>query len=291
MADPVLLIDATAYLFRGHFSMRPIPAPDGTPVAALFGLGMTLQKLLREHRPRRAAAVFDAGAKTFRNELYPDYKANRGDPPDELIPQFPLAPQMTQAMGLATFWERGYEADDLLATLSCRLRSAGHEVTIVSGDKDLTQLVEAGVQLYDLAKDTLLDEAGVVARLGVRAAQVPDYLGLVGDSSDNIPGVRGVGKVAAIGLLAAFEDLDALYAGLDRVPDLPLRGARGLAQKLDRDRDLAFLSRRLATVLREVPMPFDPAALDYSGADPRLLDDFAHRWGLGRVAAQCPKRS
>jgi 5'-3' exonuclease len=286
----VVLIDAMAYLFRAHYSMRPITAPDGTPIAALFGMGMTLQKLLREKRPHRAAAIFDAGAQTFRNELYPDYKANRGDPPEEMVPQFPLAPQLTRAMGLATFMQKGFEADDLIATLTTKLVEAGHRVTLVSGDKDLSQLVGPGVHLYDLAKDTTLDEEGVVERMGVRAGQVVDYLALMGDSSDNIPGVPGVGKVAATALLGAFADLDEIYAGLDRVAQLPIRGAKSLARKLAENRELAYLSQELATVHRAVPLEFTLEELRFEGADPAILDPFAAEWGLRRVATQCPRR-
>jgi DNA polymerase-1 len=293
MARPqprAVLIDAMAYLFRAHYAMRPISAPDGTPVAALFGLGMTLQRLLKDRRPTHAAAVFDAGAQTFRNDLYPDYKANRGEPPEEMVPQFPLAPQLTRAMGLATYLQPGFEADDLLATLTARLHADGFEVTLVSGDKDLSQLVGPGVELYDLAKDTTFDEEAVLARFGVHPRQLVDYLGLTGDSVDNIPGVPGVGPVAATALLGEFEDLDSIYADLDRVRDLSIRGARSLATRLETHRQLAFLSRELATVEREVPLEFEAAELSYEGADPREIDDFAESWGLRRVAAQCPRR-
>lgn len=291
MSEPTYLVDATAYLFRAHFSMRPIEAPDGTPVAALFGLGMTLQKFLRERQPAHVACVFDAGAHTFRNDLYPEYKANRGEPPEELVPQFPLAPQLTRAMGMATYLLEGFEADDLMATLSTRLRGEGHGVVLVSGDKDLAQLLEDGVELYDLARDRTWTAAEIPDRLGVRPDQVADLLALMGDSSDNIPGVPGVGRKGAGRLLAHFGTLEAIYERLDEVAELDLRGARSLQRKLLEHRALAELSRSLTEVRRDAPLEPSLDELLYEGADGSRLDSFAQRWGLGRVAAQVPRRA
>lgn len=284
------LIDATAYVFRSYYSMRPIEAPDGTPINAVFGLGMTLQRLLREQAPHRVACCFDMGPVTFRNEIFPDYKANRGEPPEDLVPQFDLCRELTRRMGLATFGELGFEADDLLATLTARVRDAGGDVVVVTGDKDLAQLLEPGVRLLDLAKGEEWGHEDTEHRLGVRAEQIPDLLALAGDSIDNIPGVRGVGKVAACALLQHFADLDAIYADLDAVETLPVRGAKSLRRKLEQQRESAELSRELATVRRDVPLPVSLEALDYRGADSAELDEFAQIWGLGRVAAKVPRR-
>jgi DNA polymerase-1 len=290
MKPTAYLIDGMAYVFRAFFAMRSMSAPDGTPINAVFGLGMTLQKFLADHDPQVMACCFDAGSQTFRNEIFPDYKANRGAPPEELIPQFDLCRELVGCMGIPTVMCPGYEADDLIATLTGQLRAAGHDVVIVSGDKDLAQLLQPGVRIYNLAKDDWWDADGVPARMGVRADQVLDYLALTGDAVDNIPGVRGVGPKAATALLEAFGDLDAVYADLDRVETLPVRGAKGLRKKLETGREQAWLSRKLAALEYAAPCGVDVDDLRYRGADSSLLDAFAEQWGLRRVADRVPRR-
>ena len=289
MPQTVYLIDTMAYVFRSFFGMRSMSAPDGTPINAVFGLGMTLQKFLGDHKPAMAACCFDAGAKTFRNELYPAYKANRGAPPEDLVPQFDLCRQLVEKMGFATAMTPGFEADDLIASLTRRLRAEGHEVVIVSGDKDLAQLLRPGVKIYNLAKDEWWDEAGVPERMGVKASQIIDYLALTGDAVDNIPGVRGVGPKAASALLAEFPNLDAIYDNLDRVESLAVRGAKSLRKKLENDRSNALLSWKLVDLDSQAPCGLEIENLQYSGADASLLEAFATRWGLGRVAQLTPK--
>ena len=290
MTPTVYLIDTMAYVFRSFFSMRSMSAPDGTPINAVFGLGMTLQRFLSEHQPQMAVCCFDAGAKTFRNDLFPGYKANRGAPPEELIPQFDLCRELTVRMGFPVAMTPGFEADDLIASLTTRLRGQGHEVVIVSGDKDLAQLLEPGVRIYNLAKDDWWDAAGVPDRMGVKACQVIDYLALKGDAVDNIPGVKGVGPKAAAALLAEFEDLAAIYDDLDRVETLSVRGAKGLRRKLENDRESALLSRKLVDLDRNAPCGLEIDDLSYRGADSNELEAFAVQWGLGRVADRTPRR-
>jgi DNA polymerase-1 len=290
MEKTAWLIDGMAYVFRSFFAMRPMSAPDGTPINAVFGLGMTLQRFLNEQKPALLACCFDAGSQTFRNEMFPEYKANRGAPPEELIPQFDLCRELTSRMGIATATVPGFEADDLIATLTCRLLDEGHDVVIVSGDKDLAQLVSPRVRIYDLARDDWWDEARVPQKMGVPAEQVADLLALMGDQADNIPGVRGVGPKAACALLAEFADLDAIYANLDRVADLPIRGAKGLRSKLEAGHQNARLSRQLVELERQAPCELTLADLRYRGADHAALEDFASTWGLGRVAQRVPRR-
>ena len=289
MAATAYLIDTMAYVFRSFYAMRPMSAPDGTPINAVFGLGMTLQRFLGDYRPELAVCCYDAGAETFRNRIYPEYKANRGAPPPELVPQFDLCRQLTEHMGFATAIAPGYEADDLIATLTARLRASDHEVVIVTGDKDLAQLLGPGVRIYNLAKDDWWHAAGVPQRMGVRAEQVGDLLALMGDASDNIPGVRGVGPKAATVLLEAFDDLDAIYADLERVETLPVRGAKGLRQRLEAGREAALLSRRLVALDHEAPCDLTDDDLRYNGAVSADLEAFAEMWGVGRVAARTPR--
>lgn len=278
-----LLVDGTAYVFRSFFSVRPLQAPDGTPVNAVLGLGTTLRRLLRERRPEWTAVAFDAGPKTFRNEIDPAYKANRGEPPEELVPQFELCLQLSRAMGLPTFCVEGFEADDLLATLAADQRRRRREVLLVSADKDLGQLLRPGVRQYDLARDDEWGEEDLPERMGVRAAQVCDLLALMGDKTDNIPGVRGVGAVAAKALLHRFEDLDAIYADLDEVARLPVRGARSLADRLRAGESDARRSRELARLVDDLPLALGPQALRYRGPSSEL-EAFCLRWGLPRLA-------
>lgn len=281
------LVDGTAYLFRGYYSVRPMHAADGTPVNAIVGLGNALVRVLRQHRPTHVGVAFDAGRFNFRHRIDPAYKANRGDPPADLVPQFDLARALTEAMGLATFCVPDFEADDVLATLTTHARAAGLEVLLVSGDKDLGQLLEPGVDQYDLGRGEQWSGADLPARIGVRWDQVCDLLALAGDGSDNISGVRGVGPKAATALLAAFDDLDAIYARLDEVPDLPVRGAKTLRDRLAAGRVDAERSRVLATVRRDVPLHTgDPlgSGLRWSGPDALRLQQFVLRWNLGTLA-------
>lgn len=284
MTRHACLIDGTAYLFRGYYSVRAMQAPDGTPTNAIVGLGNALARLLKDRDPSHVAVAFDAGRFTFRNRIDPQYKANRGDPPEDLVPQFDLAQQLTEAMGLATVCVPDYEADDVLATLTEIVRERELGVTLVSGDKDLGQLLTEGVRLLDLAKATEYGADDMPERLGVRAEQIVDLLALAGDSSDNIPGVRGVGPKAATALLAHFDDLDAIYAGLDDVPGLPVRGAKSLRAKLEEFREDAERSRTLATVRRDVPLGLEIEDLEWEGADPDALMEFVAAWGLGGLA-------
>lgn len=273
------LIDGTAYVFRSYYSVRPVHAPDGTPVHAALGLGMTLARLLREADPRWIAVAFDAGPTTFRNEIDPLYKANRAAPPEDLVPQFDLCRSLSEQMGLATFCQPGFEADDLLATLCRDQRGRGREVLLVSGDKDLGQLLGPRVRQYDLARGQEWGAEDLPERMGVRPEQVCDFLALMGDASDNVPGVKGVGKVAATALLARFEDLEAIYADLDAVGALPIRGAKHLAARLQRGRDDAWRSRRLVELVDDLQLGLDDATLDRRPPHPKL-GEFCTRWGL-----------
>lgn len=289
MSELACLVDGTAYLFRGYYSVRPMQAPDGTPVNGVVGLGNALARLLRDRRPTHVAVAFDAGRLNFRHRIDPTYKANRGDPPEDLIPQFDLAKQLSEAMGLATYCIADFEADDVLATLTAHARGAGLPVLLVSGDKDLGQLLGPGITQYDLGRDDEWNAQELHARIGVRPDQVRDLLALAGDSSDNIPGIRGVGPKAATALLAAFGDLDGIFARLDEVERLPLRGAKSLRAKLEAGREIAERCRTLSTVRDDVPLDCgSPAAagLRWRGADRTRLESFTQQWGLGTLAAR-----
>lgn len=290
-APRIYLIDGSSYIYRAYYAIRHLSNSKGVATNAIFGFTKMLLKVVREDQPDLLAVVFDAKGPTFRTEIYPKYKANRAAMPDDLVPQVPVIKEVVRAFDIPALEEPGYEADDIIATLTRRLRREGLEVVIVSGDKDLTQLLEPGVRIFNLAKDDWVDHERVPAVMGVRPDQVRDYLALCGDASDNIPGVRGVGPKAACALLDAFGDLDAVFADLDRVAELPVRGAKGLQKKLAEGRESALLSRQLVRLETEAPCAFTAADLAYAGADSAPLEAFAEQWGLGRVAVRVPRRA
>ena len=285
------LVDASPYVFRSYFSLpATITDPGGRPVNAVHGFASFLIKLIQDEAPDHLAVAFDGSLTTsFRNELYPEYKAQRDLPPPELEAQLDDCRELAAALGAVTLIDRRYEADDLIATLCRQLTRAGRRVVVVSSDKDLCQLVGDRVQLYDFARATRYDAARVMERFGVRPRQIPDYLALAGDPVDNIPGVRGIGKKTAVALLEEFADLEAIYGGLERVSELPLRGARSVARRLEEGREEALLSRRLATLADDAPAAVERSALLYRGADRGAVQTLFDRLGFARLALRIPR--
>lgn len=263
----IYLVDALPYVFRAYFSI-PTSMTDraGNQVGAVYGFAGFLWRLIDHDRPTHVAVAFDESLNTsFRNEFYPGYKAQRDLPPMELERQLANCQRVSRALGCATFSDPRYEADDILATLAKRLVDAGHTAVVVTADKDLCQLVSDRISVYDLAKNVRLGPGQVVEKMGVRAEQVPDFLGLAGDAVDNIPGIKGVGPKTATALLRVFPSLEALYERIDEVITLPIRGARLLAAKLVAGKEMAFLSRRLATVSYDAPVAAGLDDLSYGG--------------------------
>lgn len=256
------LVDASPYIFRAFYSLpTSIVSPAGKPVNAVRGFGDFLARLVGEERPTHALVAFDGSLTTsFRNEIYPAYKSSRELPDEDLVAQLDACQRVAAGLGLACAIDARYEADDIVATARHRFAADFERFVVVSADKDMTQLVDDRTDFYDFGKGRRLGPDGVVEKMGVRPAQVPDLLGLAGDSVDDIPGVRGVGPKTATALLAEFADLDALYAGLDRVAALPFRGAKSMGAKLESARDAAFLSRELATCAVDAPLEFTEAA-------------------------------
>ena len=293
--NTIHLIDASPYLFRAWFSLPDMEAPEesdlaGAPVSACYGWLSFLNRYLREEEPTHVAACFDESLNTsFRNDLYPEYKAQREEPDEELIAQLDLCKQLAEAMGVRSFADDRYEADDLIGTLANRFTLEGHDAVVVTPDKDLAQLVSDQVQFYDFAKGVRLDMEGVSEKWGVDAVQIPDFLGLAGDSVDNIPGVKGVGAKTAAAILAEFEDLDALYSNLEAVADLEVRGARTLGAKLEAEREMAFLSRTLATIALDAPADADLKDLEWRGAEAATMDELLGRLGFEKIRERIPR--
>ncbi len=255
-AAPVLLVDASLYVFRAWHSIPDeFTDSEGRPVNAVQGFLRFLLELLESQRPERIAVTFDESLETsFRNRLYPAYKANREPAPDALKYQFRQCMALCQALGLCTLSDSEYEADDLIGSLLHRLHASGLHGLIVSADKDLSQLLGAGDSQWDYARNQRWDASGVRERYGVHAHQIPDFLGLAGDAVDNIPGVPGVGAKTAAALLDHFGNLETLLQRLGELPFLRIRGAAAHAQRIEAHRELALLCRELATIRRDVDL-------------------------------------
>lgn len=293
MSSPVTvhLVDASPYVFRAfHALPDSIRDPEGRPVNAVYGFGGFLIKLVETEEPTHLAVAFDRSLTTsFRNELYPEYKAGRELPPPELEAQLDDCMELAGAFGAAVFVDERYEADDLIAALVEQLTAGGHGAVIVTSDKDLAQLVTDRVGLFDFARDERLGPEEVVEKLGVRPEQVPDLLGLAGDPVDSIPGLPGVGRKTAAALLGAFGDLETAYERLEEVPELPIRGARSLAEKLAERRDEVLLWKRLATTAAEAPARAGPEDLAYRGADRVAVERLCDRLGFGGLRDRIPR--
>ena len=250
----LFLIDGSAYIFRAFFAIPPLTNAGGLPTNAIFGFTNILLKFLKQYRPEYVAVALDAGRLTFRNEMYADYKGNRPEAPADLIPQFPYFRKVLDALNLPLLELPGYEADDIIATLCERLANQGCELVVVSSDKDLMQLVTDGIKLLDSAKDRWIGTDEVREKFGVTPEQVTQVMGLMGDASDNIPGVKGIGEKTASALIQQFQSLENLFDHLDDMEQMKLRGAPRIRQILEAGKDQAFLSRALATVKRDVPL-------------------------------------
>ena len=290
MVEPrtVHLIDASPYIFRAFFAVpNTLFAPDGSPINAVHGFGAFLLRYIGEQNPTHMGVAFDESLTTsFRNEIYPDYKAQRELPPRDLEAQQQACLDVASALGAATYVSDRYEADDLIGTLCHQLVRDAHSVVVVSSDKDLTQLVGPRVEFMDFARERTYGEREVLDKFGVRPEQVADFLGLAGDSVDNIPGVPGVGPKSAAALLGAFADLDAIYADLPRVAELEVRGARSLAKKLEASRESAMLSRELARLALDAPVRARLADLELRGARAEVVGPLFERLGIHSLASR-----
>ncbi|MEQ8270594.1 DNA polymerase I [Algiphilus sp.] len=244
---PLILIDGSSWLYRAFHALPPLTAPDGSPTGAIYGMANMLRKLFADYDCERIAVIFDPRGGTFRNEMYADYKANRPPVPEDLESQFAPMRELIQALGVPLMQIDGFEADDVIATLARQAEADGAEVLIVSGDKDLAQLVTDRVKLLDTMKGVTFDPAAVRDKYGVPPEQIVDWLALMGDTSDNIPGVQGVGPKTAAKWLDQYSDLDRLLAECDTVKGKAGENLRAAAEQLP-------LSRKLATVRDDVSL-------------------------------------
>jgi len=267
---PVILVDGSSYLYRAFHAMPNLSNSRNEPTGAVYGVTNMLRRLLKDYDPESIAVVFDAPGKTFRDDIFPAYKANRPPMPDELSGQIETLHEVIRAMGLPLVMIAGVEADDVIGTLAARATRAGRSTLISTGDKDMAQLVDDHVTLVDTMKDAIYDRAGVQERFGVPPERIVEYLALIGDSSDNIPGVAGVGPKTAAKWLAEYGSLDALVAHAGEI-----KGKAG--ENLRAGLATLPLARQLATIKRDVELGFDDQHLRRRPPDPARLRELFHR--------------
>ena len=286
------LIDASFFVFRAYHSMPAEMADaDGLPVNALYGFAKFIGDLIERERPEHIAVAFDESLESsFRNRIYPAYKANREPAPVELKHQFERCRELCRLLGLAEFASSEFEADDIIGTLAASARAHGYRCSIVTRDKDLAQLVRSGDEFWDYVADVRIGYDGIPERFGVRPERIADYLALTGDAVDNIPGVSGIGPKTASALLAEFSSLEDIYTNIDRVTRLGIRGAASVAARLAADRETAFLARELTRIVCDAPFAHAPSGLRRNAPQIGALADFYDRAGFGSMLRRQAER-
>jgi len=286
--DHYYLIDGSGYIFRAYYALPPLSRKsDGLPTGAVSGFCSMLFKLLEDsrsddsiHKPTHFAVIFDSARKNFRNDIYSEYKANRAEAPDDLIPQFEYIRKSVKAFNLPSIELLNYEADDLIATYSKQIADAGAKVTVISSDKDLMQLVSDKIRLYDPMKSKVIGEKEVLEKFGVKPNQVIDVQSLAGDSSDNIPGVPGIGVKTAAELINKYKNLDTLLKKASEIPQNKRR------ETLLKNKDKALLSRKLVTLKEDVPVEDDPSSFIIKEVKKDNLYNFLREMEFNRLLSQ-----
>lgn len=263
---PVVLVDGSSYLYRAYHALPPLLTSKGEPTGAVKGVISMLRRLLKDYPESPLAVVFDAKGKTFRDELFAEYKAQRPSMPDDMRPQVEPIKQIVQAMGLPLLVVDGVEADDVIGTLAEQATQKQRAMVISTGDKDMAQLVNRHISLVNTMTGSQLDEEGVQEKYGFGPVRMIDYLALMGDKSDNIPGVPGVGEKTARALIQGLGGLEEIYADLEAVRELDFRGAKKMPEKLEQHRDQAYLSYKLATI--KIDVELDLGIEDIKKAEP-----------------------
>jgi DNA polymerase I len=287
MNKPVYVIDAMNYIFRAYHGLPDnIVAPSGMLTNAVLGYLRTLLRIIKERKPEYMAAAFE-GDGSFRSSIFAAYKATRKQPPDDLEAQFEYCRKITQAIGVSCFEADEYEADDVIGTIAMRMSALGHPVVIVTGDKDMSQLVTENVRVYDMAREHWLDESGVMEKFGVTPSQIPDLLALHGDHIDNIPGVAGVGEKTARQILSVCPSVEEL-SSLELAPKLRFRGRDEILKRIRENMETVRLSRKLATICCDAPIEVSPERLRYRRGDSGLLRPLCRELGFAQVMNDIP---
>jgi DNA polymerase-1 len=288
MHKPVYIVDAMNYIFRAYHALPDsIAAPSGMRTNAVLGYLRTLLRIIRERKPEYLVSAFE-GNGSFRTSIFPGYKANRIAPPEDLEQQFGYCRQISEAIGVPCLELDDYEADDIIGTIALRMREHGHSVVIVTGDKDMSQLVSDAVRVYDIGKEIWLDEAGVREKFGVSPAQIPDLLALLGDSVDNIPGVFGVGDKTARQILSVCSGVDDLVSKSYPDAQFTFRGRTDILRRIRTNIESVRLSRKLATICCDAPIEVTPDVVRYRRADTNRIRPLCAELGLSQVLEDIP---
>ena len=270
----VILIDGYGFVFRAYHSLPPFKNPQGIYVGAVFGFANMLFKVIKDHPKDKIIVVLDSGQKTFRHDIYPEYKANRPPAPEDLKPQFPIIRDAANAFNLTIVEEEGLEADDLIAALTYKAEEQNLPATIISSDKDLMQLIRGNITMYDPMKNKAIGPNEVVEKFGIRPDQICDYLSLLGDSSDNIPGVKGVGAKTALSLLTEFGSLDNIYNSIDKIVKERTQNL------LVESKKNAYLSQQLIDLTKPKKINLDLDKITTTTLDKNLLGEFLAMHGF-----------
>ena len=274
MLNKIILIDAYGFVFRAYHSLPALTNPQGLPIGAVYGFVNMLAKILSEHKAGYCSVIYDSGKKTFRNEIYKEYKANRPPAPEDLLPQFPIVREAAEALEISSVELEGYEADDIIATLAHKSQEQGLYVEIISSDKDLMQLVSDKIYMFDAIKNKYIYPKDVESKLGVKPSQVADYLALVGDRSDNIPGVPGIGPKGAVELMEQFSSLEQIIANADQITQKRRRGM------IEQNKEQALLSQKLTKLDCDVPINSELARFIFNKPKQEKLGGFLHKNGF-----------
>ena len=280
--NPLVLVDGSSYLYRAFHAFPPLTNSAGEPTGAMYGVLNMLKSLISQVQPSHIAVVFDAKGKTFRDEMFEQYKSHRPPMPDDLRKQIQPLHDIIRALGIPLLVIEGVEADDVIGTLAVAASKANKKVLISTGDKDMAQLVDDNIMLINTMNNTLLDREAVIEKYGIPPELIIDYLALMGDSADNIPGVAGVGEKTALGLLQGIGSMAEIYANLDKVAELPIRGAKKLGDKLLAEKEMADLSYRLATIKTDVALDITPEQLTLGESNNDQLTEYFGRYEFKR---------
>lgn len=280
--NPLVLVDGSSYLYRAFHAFPPLTNSAGEPTGAMYGVLNMLKSLISQVQPSHLAVVFDAKGKTFRDEMFEQYKSHRPPMPDDLRKQIQPLHDIIRALGIPLVVIEGVEADDVIGTLAVAASKANQKVLISTGDKDMAQLVDDNIMLINTMNNSLLDRDAVIEKYGIPPELIIDYLALMGDSADNIPGVAGVGEKTALGLLQGIGSMAEIYANLDKVAELPIRGAKKLGDKLLAEKEMADLSYRLATIKTDVALYITPEQLTLGASNNDQLTEYFGRYEFKR---------